>query len=69
MDFDVAKGCDIQWGEERVMKQAKTLYDFDCEFEELMDQAVNDLSPKQFAKFLDDISMMLADYEDGREDE
>ena len=40
------------------MKQAKTLYDFDYEFEELMDQAVNDLSPEQFAKFLDDISMM-----------
>lgn len=27
------------------MKQTKTLYDFDSEFEELMDQAVNDLSP------------------------
>ena len=53
----------------RRMKQAKTLYDFDNEFEGLMDQAVNDLSPKQFAKFLDDISMMLADYEDEQEDE
>jgi predicted Zn-dependent protease with MMP-like domain len=51
------------------MKQAKTLYDFDYEFEELMDQAVNDLSPKQFAKFLDNISMILADYEDGQEGE
>jgi predicted Zn-dependent protease with MMP-like domain len=51
------------------MKQKKTIYDFDNEFEELMDQAVNDLSPKQFAKFLDDISMMLADYEDGQEGE
>ena len=51
------------------MKQAKTLYDFDYEFEELMDQAVNDLSPKQFAKFLDDISMILVDYEDGQEGE
>ena len=51
------------------MKQAKTLYDFDREFEKLMDQAVNDLSPKQFAKFLDDISMMLADYEDGEDGE
>ncbi len=48
------------------MKQTKTLYDFDNEFEELMDQAVNDLSPKQFTKFLDDISMMLTDYEDGQ---
>lgn len=49
------------------MKHTKTLYDFDNEFEELMDQAVNDLSPKQFAKFLDDISMMLADYEDDQD--
>ena len=49
------------------MKQAKTLYDFDSAFENLMDQAVNDLSPKQFAKFLDDISMMLEDYEDEQE--
>lgn len=48
------------------MKQKKMLYEFDSEFEELMDQAVNDLSPKQFAKFLDDISMMLADYDDGQ---
>ena len=52
-----------------MMKQTKTLYEFDSEFEKLMDQAVNDLSPKQFAKFLDDISMMLADYEDGQENE
>ena len=51
------------------MKQTKTLYDFDSEFEKLMDQAVNDLAPKQFVKFLDDISMMLADYEDEKEGE
>lgn len=51
------------------MKQTKTLYDFDSEFEELMDQAVNVLLPKQFTRFLDDISMILADYEDGQEDE
>lgn len=54
---------------EQAMKQKKTLYEFDNEFEELMDQAVNDLSPKQFTRFLDDISMMLADYEDGQEGE
>ena len=35
-----------------MMKQTKTLYEFDSEFEKLMDQAVNDLSPKQFAKFI-----------------
>lgn len=52
-----------------MMKQTKTLYDFDNEFEELMDQAVNDLPPKQFTEFLNEISMMLADYEDGQEGE
>lgn len=51
------------------MKQTKTLYDFDSEFEELMDRALNDLSSRQFAKFLDNISMILADYEDEAEDE
>lgn len=40
-----------------------TLYEFDNEFENLMDKAVNDLSPKQFKQFMDDISMILADYE------
>ena len=47
----------------------KTLFDFDAEFEQLMDRALNELSPKAFNKFLDDISMMLADYEveDGNE--
>lgn len=43
-----------------------TLYDFDNQFTELMDRAVNELSPKLFEKFLDDISMILVDYE--RED-
>ena len=51
------------------MKQKKTLYEFDNEFEELMDRALNDLSPKQFTRFLDNISMMLADYEGEQEDE
>lgn len=46
-----------------------TLYEFDNAFEELMDRALNDLSQKQFAKFLDDISMMVADYEDKAEGE
>lgn len=39
-----------------------TLYEFDSAFENLMDKAVNDLSPKQFKRFIDDISMMLSDY-------
>ena len=43
---------------------SKTLYDYETEFEEFMDSALNDLSPKAFAKFLDSISMILSDYED-----
>lgn len=41
-----------------------SLYDFDRRFEELLDDALNELSPKQFEKFLDDISMILSDYDD-----
>lgn len=40
-----------------------TLYEFDEQFTELMDRAVNELSPKTFKKFLDDITLILADYE------
>ena len=46
-----------------------TLYEFENSFEELMDRDANDLSSRQFAKFLDNISMILADYEDEVEDE
>lgn len=42
----------------------KTLYDFDSAFENLMDDALNNLSPESFQKFKDDITMILADYED-----
>lgn len=45
------------------------LYEFEDAFEELMDWALNDLSPKQFSKFLDDISMILTEYEDKAEGE
>ena len=41
-----------------------SLYEFDTRFEELLDEALNELSPKQFEKFLDDISMILSDYDD-----
>ena len=41
-----------------------SLYEFDRSFEELLDDALNELSPKQFAQFLDDISMILSDYDD-----
>ena len=41
-----------------------TLYDADNAFEELMDKALNELSPTEFKKFLDDISMIVSDYEE-----
>ena len=41
----------------------KTLYDFTSAFEELMDEALNELSPAQFDKFKDSVSMILDDYE------
>ena len=40
-----------------------SLYDFDRGFEELLDDALNELSPEQFAKFIDDIYMILSDYD------
>ena len=42
----------------------KTLYDFETAFTELMDTALNELSPEQFEKFKDSVSMILSDYED-----
>lgn len=42
----------------------KTLYDFDEAFSELMDDALNNLSPESFLKFIDDIGMILSDYEE-----
>lgn len=41
-----------------------TLYDFTWRFEELMDDALNNLSPKAFKTLVDNISMILDDYED-----
>ena len=41
----------------------KTLYDFTNAFEELMDNALNELSPAQFDQFKDSVSMILDDYE------
>ena len=46
-----------------------SLYDFDNAFTELMDKALNELSPKQFNMFLDDVSMILSDYEDNQDGE
>ena len=45
------------------------MYEFDLELEELMDNALSELSHKTFIKFLDDISMIISDYEDKAETE
>ncbi len=42
----------------------KTLYDFETAFSELMDAALNALSPEQFERFKDSVSMILEDYEE-----
>ena len=41
-----------------------TLYDFETAFQELMDTALNKLTPNQFEKLKDSISMILEDYEE-----
>lgn len=40
-----------------------TRYELDMVFEELLDTALNELSPEEFNKFLDDITMIVSDYE------
>lgn len=42
----------------------KTLYDFETAFSELMDTALSTLSPEQFERFKDSVSMILEDYEE-----
>lgn len=42
----------------------KTLYDFETGFEAMMELAKETLSPDQFGKFIDSISMILPDYEE-----
>lgn len=41
-----------------------TLFEADMAFEELVDRALSDLSPRQFAQFLDNVSMRISDFED-----
>lgn len=38
-------------------------FEFILDFEELMDQALNELSPAQFELFKDNVVMILDDYE------
>ena len=42
----------------------KTLLDFENAFTELMDEALNVLSPAQFEKLKDSVQMILGDYTD-----
>lgn len=41
----------------------KTSYEYITKIEEILDDALNQLSPKVFEILLDNISMLLADYE------
>lgn len=40
------------------------LYEMTNTFEDLMDEALDKLTPRQFEKFLDNISMIVVNYED-----
>ena len=42
----------------------KTRYEFEMEFQELMDAALNELSPAQFKRLKEDVTMILQDYEE-----
>ena len=42
----------------------KTLYEFENAFTELIDEALNVLSPAQFEKLKDSVSMILGEYTD-----
>ena len=42
----------------------KTCYEFADAFEELMDDALNTLSPEEFEQLKDSIDMILMSYED-----
>lgn len=46
------------------MKVKKSRYDFYREIEELIDDALDSLSPENFDKLKDDIHMLLDDYEE-----
>lgn len=42
----------------------KSKYDFERAIEELLDEALNTLSPESFKGLLDSISIILGDYEE-----
>lgn len=41
----------------------RTLWEYETAFQDLMDDALNNLSPANFEKFKDSVSMILGDYE------
>ena len=55
---------DIDYEMGKSMKTNKTLYDFVSEFERLMDDALDSLSPDIFDRFKDDILKFIEDIED-----
>lgn len=47
---------------------SKTKHDYEMDFEKLMDDALNNLSPEAFRGFMDSITMILSDYEDNEDE-
>lgn len=45
-----------------------TIYELECELEELMDKALNELTPEQFNVFLDRVDQMTVYYQDKSEE-
>lgn len=45
-------------------KRTKTRYDYIDQIEETLDDALNNLSPKEFEGLKDDIDILMAEYED-----
>lgn len=46
----------------------RTLYEFECVIEEIMDSALNELSTDEFERFKDFVSMIPDDYEGDEND-
>lgn len=40
----------------------KTLYDFETEIDELLDEALNELSSEEYDRLLDSVDMFLVDH-------
>lgn len=45
-------------------ERTKTRYDYIDQIEETLDDALNNLSPKEFEGLKDDINILMAEYED-----